>query len=258
MAVIFAHYAADIVENHITTLKKQKAKQAKQSWGYLNRVIIQLLPALPEERAEQLFGSFELNDPLPYQNPNNEYDHSGYKPVYFLFRDKQIDETWKKRVGANMHTIIRDEMNGKEPRRPWEGALERYTYIIDGLVFPRYSPLPVSPAFFEEEVTYLIDKSPRPIFMPVNLESALDEIENPQLRRSLLYHQLKEPSGFDVYDWHTLKFAEKVVKEYSSDRYIRDSVKLKIAEYKVEESRAEAQESSQIARESTLLFQMTL
>ena len=77
-AIILSHFSPQDAKNEILSLVSKQ---------FNNGLIPHMLGKLPQEEAEKLFESFNINDPLSFWNMDNA---SGYNPLVSLYSDRTV------------------------------------------------------------------------------------------------------------------------------------------------------------------------
>ena len=166
-------YATDLIIEFSKTLRpmhNEKPKQYAEGGGgitifhsvpgkyhdalyFYNECILHLLTIVPEEKCEQIFPLYSLQDISTYWNMD---DCSGYNPFQSLLYSS-VDEKWKRNADTKMRQIIKDELAGKiEPREDWEDALKCYARIINFMLYckePKYSD-----DMFADQIAFIVSK----------------------------------------------------------------------------------------------------
>lgn len=150
-----AEYTADLVKDFYKAVMEmgEPGKHSSALYFY-NQCIIDLLPLLSEEKANELFGCYQLNDPVSFSGMD---DSSGYNFFRYLM-SSDIDIKWKRMADAQMRQIIRNEVAGEsKPRADWEQAIRCYANIVELNLYGEKLPYDVE--MFASQMDFIIDNA---------------------------------------------------------------------------------------------------
>lgn len=155
--------AASLVVNRLRAVSSKGSDHDNVSSRYQYQgIILQLLPMLPPEEADELFSHFDVNTKATWDNFGDNFNSP------YLLRqtlgDPNIPEAYKRRVADSVHQIIEKKgflgIGDKKEERATKYA-EEIGDIIEREVFRRQeqgktSGSLVGDKFLREEITYLV------------------------------------------------------------------------------------------------------
>jgi hypothetical protein len=229
---------------------------------YYNRYALDFLALLPEnsKEAEEVFGCYELRDPVIFMNID---DCSGYNPLYPLLNE-EIPEKWKRAASVKMHNIIMAEQSGKtKPREDFEDALRWY---VDQIQLPLISDdgtIRYSTELFAFQVGFVLGLSvinERRLFNNWNVGKILKILSGDQhreLRHRFARHvAFRTADPFFVHDKNTNRAAKAMLAEFSDDAELVAKLNEIVKNGRVKEEGATRYHQAQRSKEQSVLEQM--
>lgn len=253
-----ACYAAEVISKFFKNLLLLKDKERYlNALHTYNRGILQLLPQLPKEKAEDLFKLFHINDFTSYWSPDKS---SGYNPLELLFWLK-IDEKWKIIADLRIREIIKDELEGrKQPREEWEDALSFYYYFINYQLETEERCYSIE--LLADQLRFLLsitDRSSRRLIEQYRLNDIIDLFSqsDPDLCYALARHiVLYNDDEFSVYDANKQGVMTVIELYGDQDPELKAVLKQKLAKWE-ERERQKQEEDQQISdTEDSILAEM--
>jgi len=192
-----------------------------------NDLIPLLLAKLSPEEAEELFARFSISDPVLRLGVVDD-SFERYQPLRSLYGLRTLDETWKRKAADQMHETIRREQTGEaKPLAKLSRGFSDYARILESLLDDR-DGLPVTNAFFEEEVAFLLGiDTEYPPFHYRKISDVLDFLSDDALRHTFVRIQLlphtKNPDyHFRIHDFGDVSFARRIIDQFPDDTELVD------------------------------------
>lgn len=229
---------------------------------YYNRYALDFLALLPEKskEAEEMFGCYELRDPVVFCNMDN---CSGYNPLYSVLNE-EIPEKWKRVASIKMHNIIMEEQSGKKkPREDFEDALRWYVGQIQLPLFSDDGTIRYSAELFAFQVGFVLGLSvinERCLFNDWNVGKILNILSGDQYRelrhRFARHVAFRTADPFFVYDKNTNRAAKAMLAEFSDDAELVSKLNEIVKNGRVKEEEATRYHQAQRSKEQSVLEQM--
>lgn len=235
------------------------------SLAYYNNYVIDFLKILPEDdpMAENLFGVYQLNDPVVFMNMD---DASGYNPLYPILNES-VPEKWKRQAIAKMHEIILAEVSGQSsPRAEHEEALRCYLSEVTLALYGKDHTVHYSTELFASQIEFVLglpEIRDRGLFEGYRVGHILRIIAGDQYRelrhrfaRYVVLENTAEFRKFNVYDRETKRAAEVMLAEFNSDQELASTLRRLLADATKRFREDSEARSKQDAKKESVLGQM--
>ena len=240
-------------------LKNKDYIEAREALFAYNGLIPHMLGKLPQEEAEKLFESFNINDPLSFWNMDNA---SGYNPLVSLYSDRTVDESWKRKAAREMHDVIEQEQKAEaHPRATYEEAVENYSHALV-YILEKKDGLPISREFYQDEIAFMLGvKTGRPIVNQSYTWQVFELLDDEELRYSFIRRQVltDEPDGvrsFKVFSDRDAEIARKIISEFPEDRELRPYLADQLAKWEVLSGQRRKQHEHEVRIQEDILSNM--
>lgn len=253
-----AQYVAGLIPEYIEKAKKgfsnpDKIYRLKGVIAAYNRAIPQLIDKIPEDDAEELFKLFKIEDP--------EYagSHVRYDSLRKLL-SSNANEKWKRKATNQIHSIIESEKDNPLSKKENDTALFAYKSILNLLIIGGTPPL--SDAFIEDEIKYLLEISPNtPILDQWNVEKVLPKLADPDIRHRFARAQVlsgDDNNSFTIYGDDRAAAARYIMQEFPEDEDLKEYLEQQLTHWETVKKERELQKSIADAREEEIFNRMKI
>ncbi len=224
---------AKFVARLLPSLVTEAREQAKQTGKDLkrspyNKLILQLIPKLPQEEAESLFAYYDINNPII----NTSTDYNALEDI--LLSD--LGDFLKRKALEKMH--VRIELEQAEQVGPDQEvlAVESYRRLLNMMQVWRPEER-LSPDLYEEEIKYILGVTDGTIVEGYYTDRALAPLKGAETRHAFAKRQiLGERVNFYKFavdcDEH-VDLARRLLAEFPDDVELRDYLEQQVKEYKI-------------------------
>lgn len=198
------------------------------AYNSLNNLIVTMLSLLPQKDGEELFKFFSINDTYSFVNVDNI---SGYNPLKYLLRNKNVPLFFKQEADQRMKKIVLNELQGVKPREEWEYAPKHYIKILESTAIHLSTVKNLSNehrAFFKDQCNFALEKIPT--MMPIIPSSDLQkffEVFSLDTESEFCFAVISKTYNHPNFsishlnDYNAFNQARKIISQYDKELYQR-------------------------------------